>query len=748
MTEKVLCFNLNGFTVAVEPDQIEKILINKHPTRDSFVLETGVEVRSLDSYIVLPEKEESLAENIIFVKDQKDFYGFTVNRIMGYLTLKGTERTGIRQKRSAIRYFVKSDGRLIPVLDLQYITNNENSVSREEIQEIVEFSSGGKEQPGKAKVDKVFEDVSEEEVFRSIEEEINKGKKLQYIESIVESEKRGYVLPLLVNLIIVLFFSAMLAYFLIGNRERVREQSVGATMSGIEEEVIKEIRRRSEEEVREQKKRLEDAKLRLTELQEERDFFLENQENILNEKERKLREDYERRIEEAKKRIMESGASDAEEQFAKEKEKLYNEYLKTQQEARGEIEEIKKQYEEELLQREQRIKQEVAQYSSRIDEIEKKLAEEQAKLKESEAKMQSALLRQQEYMTFRRQLNTVYNKALTFFGSGDYDSGIQELNTLIPILDRARAKGIGDEAELQVEEKLINNILNLAKKEQRRTDLSQIGQKTYEAARALENQGKLEEALPRYFTVYTLVDDSRLREDSFSRAESIMDTIYEKRTQREKLEMEKNAAALFQRAVESKRSRKYDDALQKLEDILFNYAGTPTSKRSLDEIIELNRLKTLMEKESAGSALNQKAQVKMDEASKAYDSGYYSEAFKQYQEVIREYRDSIYVEEALSQMEQISEQLKKLGSTSSTAITGKEANTGVILQMLSEGSLLFSLGSEDGIKAGDTLQVYRREGKAFTVIASLKVYDVNPTISKGKILFYERYPNAGDLVSF
>jgi hypothetical protein len=94
MSEKILCFSLNGFIIAVEPEQVEKILINKHPTKDTFILETGVEVKSLKSYIPLPEKEEVPAKNILFIKDQRDYYGFTIDRIVGYLKLKAIERIG------------------------------------------------------------------------------------------------------------------------------------------------------------------------------------------------------------------------------------------------------------------------------------------------------------------------------------------------------------------------------------------------------------------------------------------------------------------------------------------------------------------------------------------------------------------------------------------------------------------------------------------------------------------------------
>ena len=53
--------------------------------------------------------------------------------------------------------------------------------------------------------------------------------------------------------------------------------------------------------------------------------------------------------------------------------------------------------------------------------------EEQAKLKESEERFQSAVSQQQEYMTFRKQLNAVYNRGLNYLARRDYDKGIGEL---------------------------------------------------------------------------------------------------------------------------------------------------------------------------------------------------------------------------------------------------------------------------------------------------------------------------------
>ena len=233
MTDKLLCFRLNGYPLAVEPEQIEKILINKHPSRDAFVLETGVEVKSLKSYIPLPEKEETTSSNVVFVKDQKDFYGFTVDRIIGYLKLTGTEKLHSRKEKSPIKYFVRNEGRLIPVLDLQYITNNEVSIGIEDIEEIKNVSIGFDERISDEDVEEVFQEISEEDIYRTIEDEIQKRKKPNEWDAVVRSEKRGMVLPLIVNLVIIAFVTMGFLYYFISNKVNIREQMLGEKIQSL-----------------------------------------------------------------------------------------------------------------------------------------------------------------------------------------------------------------------------------------------------------------------------------------------------------------------------------------------------------------------------------------------------------------------------------------------------------------------------------------------------------------------------------
>jgi hypothetical protein len=327
MPDKLLYFSLSGYPLAVEPEQIEKILINKHPTQDTFVLETGVEVKSLKSYIPLPEKETTNSGNIFFVKEQKDFYGFTVDRVVGYLKLMGSEKIQPKEKRAAIKYFVRNEGRLIPVLDLQYITNHENSVASEDIEEIANVTLGSEELPPTEGAEAIFHDVSEEDIYRSIDEELQKRKSTQQWDNLIRSEKKGMVLPLIVNIVIIALVSFGLLYYVLVNKVRIRDQKVDESIAGVEEEVIREIRRRSEAEIAAQKQKLEDARKRLESLQEEKDYFLQNQDEILQARERELNEAFQLSLEEAKQRIATSGVTNVDDALERERERLYKEYL-------------------------------------------------------------------------------------------------------------------------------------------------------------------------------------------------------------------------------------------------------------------------------------------------------------------------------------------------------------------------------------------------------------------------------------
>ncbi|HEB30135.1 MAG TPA: hypothetical protein ENI15_04575 [Spirochaetes bacterium] len=747
MADKILCFSLNGFSLAVEPEQIEKILINKHPTKDNFVLETGVEVKNLKSYIPLPDREEALSDNIMFVKDQKDFYGFTVDRISGYLRLKSTERIRSKVEGSPILYFVKNENNFIPVLDLHFITNNENSITNTDIEEIMNFSLGLKDTSEDH--DEVFDEVSEDEIYKSIEEEINKTKTTHFADKIIESEKKGIVLPLILNIFIIVGVTLGLVYYMIGNKSKVEEQAIGESVAGVEEEVIREIRRRSEKEVKEQKKKLEDARKRMEELQQEKDFFLENQDEILKQRELELNEEFQRSLEEARKKLSESDVTNFDEEFEKERERLYQEFLSSREDARSEMVDVKANYESELRAKEAEIQNEVDTYSKQLDEIEQKLQEEQAKLKEAEERAQTVTQQQQEYMTFRRQLNMVYKSALGKFSRQDYEKGIEELNTLVPIIEAAKQKRIGDAEGLEVEENLVKNILYLAEREQNRVDLNQIGRETYEAALTFESRGQLEEALSRYFTVYTLGSDSDYKNISMNRAEIIMEKLYKDRSESEREELESNADNLFQRAMLYKSAKEYDGAIRNLEEILTSYPATEKAKTSLDEIIVLNNRKALLEKEEENEKLNRQAQLMMKDAENSFENGQLLEAISKYEEIIRNFKDSDQMGNALAEIVNINKQMKGLQTKPSFArSSGAADSTGVVVQVLPGNTVLFNLGSEEDIKKGDVLQIFRNEESGMEFIGSLQIYSVNPKTSKGRIVYYEKKVKIGDVVSF
>jgi len=747
MPDKVLCFNLNGYELGVEPEQIEKILLNKKPSRDAFTLETGVEVKRLSDYVPLPARKSASYENILFVRDQKNFFGFTVDNVQGYLRLRGGEKIKSRGGRSPIRYFVRKGEHLIPVLDLQYITNEDAPVSDVIVDEIVQTAQPVEPPVTEGAHEEVFDDIHEDEIFRTIEAEIGKRKTTSVVDDVIASEKKGMVLPLIINLVIVFIFAAGLFFYLAIAREWSGEQILGGAISGVEEEVIREIRRRSEEEIEQQKKRLAETRSKLNALMEERDFFLQNQDKILAERSAALDVEYQQKLEEARRRLLESGVEDFDGAFAKEKRKLEEEYRKSVEDANAEIEKIKADYERELAAREGSLRREVRDYSQRIDEIERQLAEEQAKLKEAELQVQSTESRQQEYLAFRRQLSNFYNRAAAHFARDEYDQAVGELKGMLPVINTAKKAGIGSEMELLVEEELVNSLIDMAANQQSGGSLNLMAESSYSKATELEKAGDLTGALTLYYTAYSISDNRRIKDQSLGRANTVMDQIYLKRVKSEAAKKEGNAGSLFSRAMTQKDKKQYNLALNTLEELVQTYPETSKVKQSFEEIKSLNRLILMQEQQERIEGLNRQAVQVMQQAGEAYEQGFLAEALDRYGEVVSKYYGSDYVDDALTQITRISEVMRSVKTTPQVVFGGTDARTGVIIQIPSDNTFLFNLGLQDGLKEGDVMGIFRKEEQTFIYIGSVKVFEVYPTVSKGKTIHYEKPIKIGDLVS-
>ena len=743
---KLLSFKLNGYNLAVPVDQIEKILINKRPTRSEFTLSTGVEVKNLADYIPLKGSESPNYENIIFVKDQVDYYGFTVEKILGYLTL--TEKF-IPKKGRAILSYVRYEERLIPVLDLKGITNGEVEVTDQDIEEIESFSEKENisENESETEEEGIYE-VSKEEVYRAIEEEINKQKKEIISDIKIQSEKKGFILPLIVNIVIVVVVTAgILYYVLVANRGAFTVIRTGA-VGGVEEEVIKEIKRRSQEKIEAQKKKLAEAKKRLISLEKEKEYFLKNQDKILSEKEKRLREEYEKKLAEARKRIEESGVKDVESEYQKEKQKIYEEFLRNKREIQLQVEEAKKKFEEELKRKEASLKQEVDRYNRQISEMEQRLIEQKQQLEQAQKKVQNIEAEQQAYLTFRRQLNNLYNKALTNFYYKKYKDGINVLKNMLPIIDKAQRGNIGDRNELNIEKKLVNNLIEMAGAEKNNIDFKKMIKSTYVTAKLLQRSGKYEEAMMKYFTVYTLTNDSNLRRVSLMNAKSLMEEIFNKLNENKRKMIEQNAKIILQDAIQLKKVGEYDGALKKLNQVITMFAGIDITKQALNEIEDINNRKLKQLEAERLEIINKKAKEIFSKAERAYKEGFISEAFNGYEEILRDYRESTYADIALKKIKKINNEMKNLKVSKNVNLIGKFENSGVVIQRITDTLLLVSLGTDNGVKKGDVFQIVRKEGDKVNFIGNLKIVEVFSNTSKGRLMYYEKIPAIGDLVVF
>jgi tetratricopeptide (TPR) repeat protein len=324
---------------------------------------------------------------------------------------------------------------------------------------------------------------------------------------------------------------------------------------------------------------------------------------------------------------------------------------------------------------------------------------------------------------------------------------VGELRNILPVIESAKRAGIGSETELLVEEELVKNIISMAENEQNGVSMNRMAQSSYDRAVNLEKTGDLTGALSLYYTAYTISNNRSMKDQSLGRANVVMDRIYLNRVKSEVAKKEGSANGLFNRAIAQKNRKQYTQALSTLEELVKSYPETSKVEQSFEEIKSLNRLILMQEEQQRIENLNRQAALVMKQAEEAYDQGLLSESLDRYGELVSKYYASDYVGEALKQITRISEVMRSVKATPQVVFGGTDARTGVIIQIPAENTFLFNLGLQDGLKQGDVMGVFRKEGENYIYVGSVKVFEVYPTVSRGRTVHIEKPIKVGDLIS-
>jgi tetratricopeptide (TPR) repeat protein len=195
-----------------------------------------------------------------------------------------------------------------------------------------------------------------------------------------------------------------------------------------------------------------------------------------------------------------------------------------------------------------------------------------------------------------------------------------------------------------------------------------------------------------------------------------------------------------------KESEQYDQAIKNLEELLTDYPGTEVAGPAVDELNQVAALKREKEQQLLKAQINEAASDVMEEARANQRGGLYQEALKGYETIVRNYIESDYTNEAVSQIVKINRDLRSANS-GSLIVTSDVSKVGVIIKLSPDDSFLFNLGTRDGVKEGQVLGIYRKEDGEMGFIGNVKITDVYPTISKGMIMFSDQDLRVGDIIS-
>jgi hypothetical protein len=185
-----------------------------------------------------------------------------------------------------------------------------------------------------------------------------------------------------------------------------------------------------------------------------------------------------------------------------------------------------------------------------------------------------------------------------------------------------------------------------------------------------------------------------------------------------------------------------------LQKIITDVSVKTRNKKTLDEIIEVNKLWSLREEKEEKERLNRQAAADFRNAEKSYRDGYFTEALAGMESVILNYGDSDYSDKALSEIMRINKEMRGAKIAPPRSFKEGETDSGVIIQALSGGNVLFNLGGDNNVKEGDVLQVFRKNGDQFAFVGSVRAMEVYPRLTKGKVVYSEEVIKIGDVVAF
>ncbi len=508
-------------------------------------------------------------------------------------------------------------------------------------------------------------EAESEEILSQIDQVVSKNKLIINKKTLsFKARKRGFGLPLVVNLVAILVIVAgalVISYFFGLKEESIVTGSIGITSA--EGRLIEKLKEESQAEIALKEEEIAATRSKLQDMAMEKDRLESEMDQRISDREAELRSALEQELEAERVRLAEEGIFQEDiDLLIKELESAraaeYSSQLDTfRQEALTELQEksaaiaaLTAEYEQTLARQEEEQQKLLVQLQAREAELEEQLKRQEAALEQERTAFAEDLSRIQRQQESRQlvldQIRSSYEKINSYLDESDYSRALGQLATLEDYLRQDGVAGLSSmQDQIHVEFFIIDSLNKLIENEQENagsdtTSLVQAAAKLtavsgmVEEADSLFRNGEIERATDLYLTALNEIPDLGR---SYKRLQEIEEMTFHRR--REDLSrLIRSGDSLYSSGNYQASLHQYKQALEVLKEDSVDF------NRLVDRISEAGFSIGVAE---ITASENKEAARLVAQSDQLYAADDYGAAIAAYASAIQRYPNSTYLETAM-----------------------------------------------------------------------------------------------------
>lgn len=635
--------------------------------------------------------------------------------------------------------------------------DNGNSLNESEKEENKEESKEESDEYLGTEEDKkrIFEEI--QRISDSLKIRDVQNKIFSYLKNSLSFTKIIVFLYILLISVSTIAFAGFLIY---SKREELKKNEKIAKIESIEAILIKELKRKQEEEKKKLESMLNQIQDELSKVTKEKEEFLKNQDKILEERQKKLYEEYLAKLEEQKKLLKNNTISKEEYDrivseinlnYNKQLSELKNEVEKAKQEYLSKVAEVEKKLQQDKESYQNQIKEKeksIEETKSQISSLEKQLEEEKKKSQELEQKLSQVQSLSSEEFRIQKKISNYLLNVSNEIKNKNYKKALLILDEFKDYLTNSTdSKKISNENKIyyvslaDTFSSFIEKIQNEENEYNEKVKLLTLANDYYKSKKYEESFNTYKKAFLNYFVV-TDIDKQSL--------ENFVKVSYILIDQKEKKALEDEADILYKKIIQMREENNFKDGLDLCKLFIKNYSFSSKLQEVVDianyfqKLSELNRMDTEV--------------VRIfREMNSFYETGDYIKAKSRGYDILLRFPGNSYTRQVIDLLKKIDDKItESLKNVSQTIVTAQSLIEKTQFEILgrvifySEDTevVRFRIEKTGVIKVGDELKVYKLDkDNNYVMVAIIKVTEITEDVAKATVISKKENIVFGSIIS-